>query len=329
MSVPLVLSPWLQTSISTFMTTLTGLAFETIPFLLLGTILSSFIHVFVSDRLIRRVFPENPYLSILVAVFIGAVVPICECGTVPIARRLREKGLPLSTATAFLLAAPLANPMTIVSTYVAFKGGPYPVYLYRLGFGLCAAFLLALFVESSEAGRRRDREEAPAIRFRHPSSQVPARGRFIRAPKRVAKRPTKAALVAAMLEHASGEFFDSARYLIAGISAAALLRAIVPGALLSAALAHPALAIAAGLLLAYVMSLCSSADAFVARSLFAPGSYPAAIAFLVFGPMIDLKNTILLSRFVPARRLATLVALAAATSGLAALLAAPALGGLH
>ena len=106
------LAAWLRGASSTFITTLAGLAFETIPFLLMGTLLSSLIQSFVPDRALRRIFPKNRYLSMLVALFAGVFVPICECGTVPLARRLRQKGLPLSTAVAFLLAAPLANPMT-------------------------------------------------------------------------------------------------------------------------------------------------------------------------------------------------------------------------
>ena len=111
-------------------------------------------------------FPKNRYLSILVALVGGAFVPICECGTVPLARRLRQKGLPLSTAVAFLLAAPLANPMTIVSTFVAFKGTGYPVFAYRLGFGLAAAFVIAVIVELVSRRRPSDRHDAAARRSR-------------------------------------------------------------------------------------------------------------------------------------------------------------------
>ena len=141
------LAAWIRGASSIFVTTLAGLAFETIPFLLMGTLLSALIQSFVPDGALRRLFPKNRYLSILVALAAGAFVPICECGTVPLARRLRQKGLPLSTAVAFLLAAPLANPMTIISTYVAFRGTGYSVFIYRLVFGLAAAFVMAVAVE--------------------------------------------------------------------------------------------------------------------------------------------------------------------------------------
>jgi uncharacterized membrane protein YraQ (UPF0718 family) len=323
---------WLRGASATFTTTLAGLAFETIPFLLMGTLLSAIIQTFVPDRALKRLFPKNRYLSILVALGVGVFVPICECGTVPLARRLRQKGLPLSTAVAFLLAAPLSNPMTIVSTYVAFKGTGDPVFALRLGFGLAAAFIIAVIVEVASRGR-------PWLDIADPSRLVGAR-RFSRveaaavpAPPRSPSparksRPGMAARIAETVEHASYDFLDTARYLIAGISIAALARAFVPAGAILRSLGKPITATGTGLLSAYVLSLCSSADAFVARSLFAPSSYYAVLAFLVLGPMIDLKNTVLLSRMVKPRLLAAFVILSFVVVGVLVLAASPLLEAL-
>lgn len=226
----MILSPDLAARLSaasaTFATTLTGLAFETIPFLLMGTLLSSLIRVFVPDRAIRRIFPRNRYLSILVALFVGALMPICECGTVPLARRLRRKGLPLSTAAAFLLAAPLADPMTIISTYVDFKGNGYPVFAFRLGFGLAAAFAVSLIVEPAS-------RKIPGLdiagsegRFRRVAAAYPAPPRLGAWGEK--PRAGLASKAAEVLEHASCDFLDTGRFLIAGISIAALARAFIP-----------------------------------------------------------------------------------------------------
>jgi uncharacterized membrane protein YraQ (UPF0718 family) len=333
MNQALSFSTWLYTAWGVFMTTLTGLAFETIPFLLLGTLVSSIIHVFVPDTVIRRIFPRNRVLSILVALVAGAFIPICECGTVPLARRLREKGLPLSTAAAFLVAAPLANPMTIISTYVAFKGGPYPIYLFRVGFGLGAAFLIALAVEFL-AGRDREKSStANSPRFRAhkidnaPGARLAALQVRSKIPAPKTKRPSLVARLAAVLDHTSRDFLDSARFLIAGISTAALVRALLPANAITSSLQHPLAAIGVGGLSAYLLSLCSSADAFVARSLFAPMSYPAALVFLMLGPMIDLKNSILLARFVKLPRLAAFIAIIVLICALVALAASPLFGG--
>lgn len=314
---------WLAGFTQTFAATLSGLAFETLPFLLFGTLASSAIHVFVPDRALKALFPKNRYLSILVALGVGAFLPICECATVPLAKRLRDKGIPESTALAFLLAAPLVNPMTIASTAVAFAKGPYPMYALRLAAGLVSAFLIALVVELAAKGKAG--EAAHAQRF----APLPEERRTPKAPFAAPGAIKKgfAAKLLALFQHSSDEFLDTSRYLIAGITIAALLRALGPAAALSRSLKNPFAAMAAGAGSAYLLSLCSSADAFVARALFVPQAYPAALAFLVLGPMIDVKNTILLSRYLKPRRLAGLVALIFAVDCCVCLLFSPLLGG--
>jgi uncharacterized protein len=322
----MMLSPdtaaWLKGATETFTTTLAGLAFETIPFLLMGTLLSASIQAFVPDRALRRLFPKNRYLSILVALVVGVCVPICECGTVPLARRLRQKGMPLSTAVAFLLASPLVNPMTILSTFVAFRGTGHPVFVMRLGLGVVSAFLIALIVEFATKNRPsidiHDQSGRSAARtFRRAGdAAIPAAPR-LPAPrwKSSSPRPSLASRVAATLEHASYDFLDSGRYLIAGITIAAIARAFIPTSAILHSLGTPFAATGTGLLSAYILSLCSSADAFVARSILAPSSYIAVQAFLVFGPMIDLKNTVLLSRFMKPLHLLALVVIIAVVVG--------------
>ena len=296
---------WLRAAVETFTTTIAGLAFETLPFLLLGTLLAAAIQAFVPDRALRRLFPRNRLASIAVALVIGAIVPICECGTVPLAKRLRQKGLPLSTAAAFLLAAPLANPMTIISTYVAFRDTGHRIFVYRLAVGLASALILALFVEWASR-RRPSLDITDRVRgfSRLTESAIPRPPRL-----RVVARPRfgLGARIADALDHATVDFLDSARFLVLGISVAALARAIIPIRLLSGGLGGKVQAAATGTLSAYVLSLCSSADAFVARALFVPASYGAALSFLALGPMIDIKNTILLSRSIRPKELAIFV----------------------
>lgn len=142
-----VMTDWMRQNASLFFATFSGLAFETLPFLAIGSLISSLIHVFVPGDLLRRLFPKNRMISIIAGVFLGVLLPVCECGTVPVARSLREKGLPLSTSAAFLLAAPLVNPITVISTVVAFRGYVQPVFLFRTGLGVSAAFLIALVIE--------------------------------------------------------------------------------------------------------------------------------------------------------------------------------------
>lgn len=304
--------------IQSFVSTFSGLAIETIPFLLFGVLLSSLIQAFVPQQAIKRAFPSNRFLSIAVALVAGVFLPICECASVPLARRLRQSELPLSTTVAFLLAAPIVNPLTIASTYVAFRGTVYGSALFlRLGIGLAAAASVAIAVE---LGQRRGLIKEPPLgieltAFAGAKTLVAATvGRASPSPS---QRRGLAGRTLDALDHASYDFLDMARYLIAGIALAAFARALLPSGLaLPAGKSHP-LAIGFGIVSAYLLSLCSSADAFVARSAFAAAPYATILAFLAMGPMLDLKNTVLISRFFGPRRAAALAAATAIAVGLA------------
>ncbi len=314
------LGVFLAGSSKIFITTLAGLAFETLPFLLIGTALSSAIHVFVPASFFKRVLPRNRFAAILVAGAVGAVIPVCECAIVPLARRLRDKGVSESAVLAFMLAAPIVNPMTLVSTVVAFGGTGHPVWALRLGAGLAIALAISFL---HEIGRPSTpiAESMPRIAraagARSPRAPWAARGTLPEA-----ARPPIAGRIRRFLVHAGDEFIDTSRFLIMGIVLASLARALIPLGAVSRALASPFLAVPAGMAIAFALSLCSSADAFVARTLFVPQSYGAAIAFMIFGPMLDVKTAALLSRFLKKGELgrlaaAIIVACLAATFALA------------
>jgi uncharacterized membrane protein YraQ (UPF0718 family) len=216
--------------------------------------------------------------------------------------------------------------MTIISTYVAFKGTGCPVFAFRLGFGLASAFAIAIVVELVSRKRPWIDISEPGRRFEPILAAFPGPPR-LRAPSRKS-RASFASRAAEALEHASYDFLDTGRYLIAGISIAALARAFIPAEAILGSLGRPLSATGTGLVSAYVLSLCSSADAFVARSLFAPSSYHAVLAFLVLGPMIDLKNTVLLSRYLKPRVLGSFVVIALLVVGAMALAASPLLEAL-
>lgn len=284
-----------------FLRNFSGLAFETLPFLLIGSLLSSFISVFVPGETLKRLQTKRAWLGICAFSLIGAFLPVCECAIVPLARRLRGKGVRSSAALAFMLAAPIVNPITLLSTAAAF-GPNSRMWLFRLCLGLCAALCVALAVEVLErhgALGPIDPEAGP--RYRPLPSPMAAAGWGLHQPKRA--RAGIAQRLEASLLHASGEFFDSSRYVLLGILCAAGLKALVDPRAISRALALPGLALCGGGLSAFVLSLCSSADAFVARSLFYPQSPVAAMAFLVLGPMLDIKNLFMLSAFLKPRQL--------------------------
>lgn len=313
----------MKSAVLTFLMTFSGLAFETVPFLAIGTLLSSIIHVFVPDSMIRRLFPKNRFLSILVAIGIGCFLPICECGTVPLAHRLHQKGVPLPAVTAFVLAAPIVSPLTVISTIVAFRGGPYPLFLYRLGCGVAAALIVALCIDGI-LRRHPDQERflRPGRKIRPLAPQGPRSGTRLSIRRR---RPLRIR-IGETLEHTMADFLDTARFLVAGITVASAIRVLLPATALPRLVHQPLTAAGIGLASAYVLSLCSSADAFVARALFVPDSYTAAICFLIAGPMIDVKNSILLARFVRPRYLVAFIVLIFAACLTMAIAVSPAFG---
>src|SRR6266542_497507 len=131
---PLSLPDLLQTYVTRFL----GIFIEAVPFLLLGAFASGAIAVFVTPDDMARVIPRNKLLATLMGALLGMIFPVCECGVMPVVRRLYQKGLPISAGIAFVLGAPVLNPIVIASTYAAF--GLSAVFWGRIGF----SFLVAL-----------------------------------------------------------------------------------------------------------------------------------------------------------------------------------------
>jgi uncharacterized protein len=264
------LSDRLQGSVTIFL----GIFIEALPFLLAGVIASSAIHLFVSPERVHRLSPRSPVRAALLGALLGLAFPVCECGSVPTARRLLAKGATLPLGIAFALAAPAVNPVVIVSTWVAFGDRP-AIVAGRVGLSvlIAAAVGLALGIHP----RPHELLVPPDISFdQHDQHDHAGRGRL-----------------AALLEHASGEFFEMARYLVIGGLIAATLQTVVPRSALLALGQGPVVSALALMLLAVVLSICSTVDAFVALA-FANSFLPGALlAFLVFGPMVDIKSVLM------------------------------------
>ncbi|NJN93957.1 MAG: hypothetical protein HC875_07610 [Anaerolineales bacterium] len=130
----------LSDQLQTFVTIFLSIFIEAAPFLLAGSLVSGFIEVFVDQKMLYRITPRQPLLAALAGASLGLVFPVCECGVVPVTRRLYQKGLPVSMGIAFLLAAPVINPVVFASTFAAFGWGP--MLWGRFGF----SFLIAAAV---------------------------------------------------------------------------------------------------------------------------------------------------------------------------------------
>ncbi|MGT2894874.1 permease [Streptococcus entericus] len=249
---------------------------EALPFVFLGAILSGFIDVFVTPDRLQSWLPKNKVLSIVFGTFIGFVFPSCECGIVPIVGRFLKKKVPSYTAIPFMATAPVINPIVLFATYSAFGHSFRIMFLRFLGSSLVAIVLGLLLGFVLDPDILDKQAEIPHL---HHYSQL-----------------SVAQKVFAALAHAIDEIFDVGRYLVFGALLAASMQIYIPTRLFFAIDNHPLIAILLMMLLAFVMSLCSEADAFIGASLMSNFGLPPVMAFLLFGPIIDIKNLLLMFR---------------------------------
>ena len=289
-----------------YVTVFLGIFIEAVPFLLLGSLASGLISEFVTADDIARMFPRNAVLSTLMGALLGIAFPVCECGVVPVVRRLYQKGLPISAGIAFLLAAPVINPIVIASTYTAFGFGP--IFWGRIIFTLLIAFGvgIAFSVQPNLARIIMPRALMPVMGGSDERQTTPEE---LLLPALAARNSSFTTRLQNAFSVAADEFFDMGRYLVFGILIATTLQTFVPQSTL-VGIGHGSVSSVIALeVLAFVLSVCSSVDAFLALSFintFTPG---AVIAFLVFGPMIDIKTTLMFLRVFRPRVVIYLIAL--------------------
>jgi uncharacterized protein len=252
---------------------------EALPFMLIGALAGGLIEVFVPVAWIEKIFHSHRTRSVLLAGTLGLFFPVCECAIIPVVRRLLGKGLPLAAALTFLLAGPIVNGIVAFSTAVAYSYD-WVVVAVRLGSGYCIAVFIGLML-----GRwfNRDHGLLPEWRSSGAAScghQNCGHGR---------NNGTPATRVRHALGHACDDFFSVGFYLVIGAFIAALVRSITPMDIFSHLLANPEQAIVLMMIMAMLLNLCSEADAFIAASFrgVLPGS--AQMAFMVLGPMLDVK----------------------------------------
>src|SRR3954466_5189442 len=145
--------PWFHFSPSDFALSFLSVLFEGIPFLLLGSLISGLVDVFVSSERLSKILPKNPLAAVLLSGLLGLIFPMCECGSVVVIRRFIRKGLPLSCAVTYMLAAPIVSPSVALSTYAAFKGqSPGLMTSLRLSIGFLIAVAVGLIVQKLRVG---------------------------------------------------------------------------------------------------------------------------------------------------------------------------------
>jgi len=257
--------------VAAWQTVFMALVVQAVPFLVLGVVVSGAIAAVVPATLLARAVPSRVVLAVPVAAIAGAALPACECASVPIARRLVDRGVTPAAALAFLLASPAINPVVLVATAVAFPGRPAMV-LARLAAGLLASVVVGLVWAALDGGNRA------------------VAGGFLtrRLDQRRALQERGGGPWTTFTATAEHDLLSAGGLLVVGAAAAATLQTVVPRSVLASFAGAGWGSVVALGLLAVVLALCSEADAFVAASLrmFSP---TAQLAFLTVGPMIDLK----------------------------------------
>jgi hypothetical protein len=248
-------------ALQTWATIFVSIAVQALPFLVMGVLVSGAITAFVPPSVFRRILPKNAALSVPVAGSAGLLLPGCECGSVPVAGGLMSRGVPPAAAFAFLLSAPAINPIVLVATAVAFPGRP-EVVLARFVASLATAIVIGWLWARFGNERWLRVQERP---------EVVAGARW----------PT-------FFDTARHDFLHAGGFLVLGAILAATLNVVVPRDIYDSLASNPWLAVLALATLAVVLSICSEADAFVAASL-PEFPMPALLAFMVVGPMVDIK----------------------------------------
>ncbi|MGC4375308.1 permease [Fictibacillus sp. Mic-4] len=246
---------------------------EALPFVLIGVFIAGFIQMFITEDMVARIMPKNKVLSVLFASFVGIFFPSCECGIVPIVRKLAAKGVPLHAGIAFMLTGPIINPVVLFSTYVAF-GSTWEMPLYRALGAIVVSVFVGLIIAFFYKG---DGLKAFDAGHRHSHESLSIKEKIWET-----------------LKHAVDEFFSMGKYLVIGALIAACVQTYVKTSTLLSIGNGKVSSTLVMMVLAFILSLCSEADAFIGSSFRSIFSTSSILAFLVFGPMVDIKNLLMM-----------------------------------
>jgi len=255
-----------------------GLIVQILPFLLIGAILSSLIQVFVSRNRFNRIFEKTTIKSLIGALFAGIFFPVCDCAMVPVATSIIKKGYSYPVAITFLLASPAVNPIVILSTYYAFPTTPKLIF-YRIGFGLLFALVVGLVLMVIERRKKIGivKDEIDKYSIGDTSLyKMRSKGRM--------------RYLEAIVVHTRKELFRVGFYLIIGAFISAVLQVVISKDIFISMNKVNAVAVIAMIIAAFFISVCSTSNAFIARTFYNVMPANAILAFIVMGPMLDITN---------------------------------------
>jgi uncharacterized membrane protein YraQ (UPF0718 family) len=295
-----------QSPVDRFMVLFPTIVFEALPFIIIGALISGTLEELLPQKWFARYLPKKRWLAIAGSALLGLVFPMCECGIVPVMRRLLGKGLPLGCAVAYMLAAPIINPVVIASTWAAFSGGQRvdgltsgQMVTLRVGLAFIVAFIVGLWINALERrfGTRdlvqpfRGMKHRPAGQPDDVAGDDDAKPA---PPKRLGQR------IYNISDVALHDFIDITCFLILGAMLAGIVQAFEVPSMIPGITENPVIAVLAMMFIAVLLCLCSEADAFVAANM---PMVPLAgkLGFLVLGPMLDIKLYLMYTRVFRAR----------------------------
>lgn len=291
---------------------------EAFPFVVIGVALSSIIKEFISDDTLQKIIPKNPILGSIVGVLLGLFIPSCDCAVIPITRRLIKKGVPLNAAISFMLASPIVNPVVIVATVYSFSVTSPIMIAYRIIFGVIIAIVVGLLMgllnknnkligeyykddNKDNNFKKHSHNKIFKLKLDNDNSKtIDKKSIFF---KKCLERLKN------ILNNSEEEFFEIIKYLIVGALIAAIVQILVPKTIILGLNNIKPLEILVLMLFAYIISLCSTSDSFVAKTFIGQISNSSILAFLLLGPMIDLKNTLMLTKSFNKKFTAVLISL--------------------
>lgn len=292
-----------NSSLQSFTTIFISIILEALPFIIIGVFLSSLIQIFISEETLSRKIPKNLTLGIFAAATIGLIFPVCDCAIVPIVRRLLKKGLPLPIGITFMLSVPIINPVVLTSTYYAFLNSPHVVLLRGLS-GWLAAVIIGFIVSRYDktaanhqtlndilfSERLYTRNSHSLKHYNHEHIHHCSCGHVHNDTEKISKFT-----LIHILNHVSLELQDVGRFIIIGAFLSALMQTFIPRKYILSIGHGNISSIIVMIMLSYVLCVCSETDAFIARTFVNQFTNGSIIAFLICGPMIDIKNTFMLS----------------------------------
>ncbi|MHC4942173.1 MAG: permease [Planctomycetota bacterium] len=281
--------PWLRALTLIFV----SIVLEALPFMLLGSMVSGFVEIFLSRERLAAFLPRKRFLLTLAAAGLGVLFPVCECAVVPVVRRFLRKGIPLSAAIAYLLAGPIFNPVVGASTAVAYAASPgwqtFSIVAIRLGSGFIIAVMVGWIMGRLFTGREALAEPMQDDLGERRANQGEEESSLARCSTDRPNREGPGRRILSACNHGIDDFLDITQFLVLGAFIASLLQILVTRQAFLDIAGSPLVSMPIMMGLAVLLNLCSEADAFIAASFRTVLPLSSQMAFMVLGPMLDIK----------------------------------------